>query len=199
MGGPKAQMWLGFSGRYKDEELQLLRDWRTERYPSTCGEDALPLVASTFQIERLDADTMATWRVRCEAAWEIWQGSGSAPTIESELEAAGATNVVITERWQVDPTDENYTKTEFEVELSGWSPTVLDASLVLPFQLGHDIDPARIREMVRIILRHKSSHCMPHYLTVDDGSGNTADFPIYVAVDDPEFVLPFKLGAPMEY
>jgi hypothetical protein len=198
-GGPKAQMWIGFTGRYKDEELQLLRDWRTERYPSTCGDDALSLVASTFLIERLDADTMATWRARCENAWTLHQLSGSAPTVESELLATGVTAVVITERWQVDPTDPNYTKTEIEVEIPTWGPTVLGIPLTLPFVLGNNVPLAHVREMVRIILRHKASHCIPHYLTVTDGLGNDVDFPIYIALGDPEYTLPFKLGAPVEY
>ena len=198
-GGPKAQMWIGFSGRYKDEELDKLRTWRAERYPSDCGDDAVQLVASTFLIERLDADTVASWRARCEGAWAMWQGSGSAPTVVTELEATGATNVVITERWQVNPADPNYTKTEFEVQISGWSRTVFGPGLSLPFILGHNIEAARIREMVRVILRHKSAHAKPHRLTVVDGIGGSIIFPIYIAVGDVEFTLPFLLGAPVEY
>lgn len=201
-GGPKAQMWFGFTGRYKDAELDLLRTWKTtERYPEACGEDALPYVASTFDITRLDADTAATWRARIQTCWaEIHKLSGSAPCVTTMLEATGATNVVITERWQVDPTDENYSKTEFEVEVAGWAVTVLGAGLILPFILGSDIQLAHVREMVRIILKYKSAHCLPHYLTVADGIGGEADYPIYIMLGDPECVLgEVRLGAPVEY
>lgn len=199
-GGPKAQQWFGFTGRQKTAEIQILRDWRdVERYPDTCGDDALPLVASTFAMPRFYGESLVDWRARVVDAWDLHTLSGSAPTVEALLLAAGAAAVTITEAWQVDPTDENYTVTEFEVELTGWEQTVLDASLVLPFQLGHNIDPLSIREMVRIILRHSSAHCLPHYLTIDDGSGGTFDFPIHVLMGDDEFVLPFKLGAPLEY
>ena len=201
LGGPKAQMWFGFTGRFKDAELDLLRTWKTvERYPDECGEDALPYVASTFDLAQLPDETAAAWRARLQSCWaSIHKLSGSEPCMVTMLEAAGATGVVVEERWLSDPADENYTTTDFRLTIAGWSVTLLGGGLTLPFTLGNDIARATVRQMVRIILKYKSAHCLPHNLEIEDGIGNTATFPIYLMLGDTEFTLPFVLGAPVEY
>ena len=101
-GGPKAQQWFGFTGRQKTAEIQILRDWRdVERYPDTCGDDALPLVASTFAMPQFYGESLVDWRARVVDAWDLHTLSGSAPTVEALLLAAGAAAVTITEAWQV--------------------------------------------------------------------------------------------------
>lgn len=201
--GPKAQMWIGFTGRYKDEELDLLRQWRTERYPADCGDDALPLVASTFNLRQFAAEDATEFRARLvpSVSWDdIWKLAGSWTSIETNLLASGSTAVSVTERYEVDPADEFYTQTIFVVDEPGFTTTLLATNTTLPFVLGSTISATRIREMVAIILEFKSAHCIPTILQVQDGIGGSLDFTIYDVLGSSTFILgAFRLGAPVEY
>jgi hypothetical protein len=159
--GPKAQMWIGFTGRYKDEELQKLRDWRGERYPATCGADALQLVASTFDLAVLSEEIQVDWRSRLTTAWDIHTLSGSWPSIDTMMLASGCTAVSYIERWETAPDDENYTRTRINCDFPGFTATTLGGGLTLPFMLGHNLPIERLREWIAIIERFRSAHCLP--------------------------------------
>ncbi len=198
LGGPKAQMWFGFTGRYKDEELQKLRDWRGERYPDTCGEDALPLVASTFNIEKLDAETQAQWRTRMQSAWAFHKLSGTEWCLQTLLEAAGWQDVIIDEGWEFGNWGgDNYSK----VRITATYPTLELTTLPieLPFILGHNVPLSLLRETMRLIRRFKSAHSLPFELFVlNTGSTVTLTIPLFRMLGS-SLTLPFQLGAFEEF
>jgi hypothetical protein len=198
LGGPKAQMWFGFTGRYKDAELDLLRQWKAvERFPDECGEDALPYVASTFDLARLDDETAAEWRFRLQDAWAFHKLTGSGPSVDALLLASGSTAVSYVEQWEVDDTDPFYTKTIWGVDEPGFTVTTFPTTL--PFILGSTITLARIRGIVGIILKYRSAHCIPVSVEIQDGIGGYIVLPIFDVLGSSTFTLPFRLGAPVEY
>jgi len=176
--GPKAQMWIGFTGRYKDEELDKLRQWRMERYPADCGEDALPLVGSTFDLERLDGESTADYRTRLTEAWDqVHSFAGSAQSIVTNLLALGATSVSFIEQWESGGGDPaNYSYLRVLVDFPSFAPTLLGGGTVLGggTKLGGNIPRVKLREAVRIIHKYRSAHSLPIELHLRDQSPPTA-------------------------
>lgn len=198
LGGPKAQMWFGFTGRYKDEELAKLRAWRGERYPNTCNDDALPLVASTFSLQKLDVETQQAWRARLQGAWAFHKLSGTEWCLKTLLEAAGWQDVTIDEGWEFGNWGgDYYSKVRITVTYPDLEMTVLP--LTLPFQLGHNIPRTRLRELMQIVRKFKSTHSLPFELFVlNEDASVSVTIPLFRLLG-PSLTLPFVLGAFEEF
>ena len=197
-GSPKAQMWLGFSGRYKDDELDKLRQWRAERYPDDCGDDALPLVASTFDLQKLDEETQQQWRVRLQGAWAFNKLSGTEAALDAILEAAGWEDVVIDEGYEFGNWGgDYYSKVRITATFPGLELTTLP--LTLPFILGHNIPRTRLRELMRLVRKYKSAHALPFELFVLDESATVSvTIPLFPILGG-NLTLPFNLGVFEEF
>lgn len=195
---PKSQMWFGFSGRYKDEELDKLRRARAERYPNTCGDDALPLVASTFSLQKLDEETQQAWRTRLQGGWAFHKLSGTEWSIVTMLEAAGWVDVIVDEGWEAaNWGGDYYTKVRITATFPGLAKVELPATL--PFILGHNIPLARLRELMRIVRAYKSAHALPFELFVlNEDVSETVTIPLFRMLG-VGLTLPFNLGAFEEF
>lgn len=178
-GGPKAQQWIGFTGNYKTAEIEKLRQWRTyERFPDECGDDALPLVASTFDLARLDGEATAALRARITNSWDsIHELAGSRSSVDTMLLALGATAVSFIERWE-DPGEDqvNYSHLKILVDFPSFAPTLLGGGTILGggTKLGGSIPRIKLREAARIIHKYRSAHCLPVELHLRDASPPTA-------------------------
>jgi hypothetical protein len=190
-GGPKAQMWFGFTGRYKDAELQKLRDWRAERYPDTCGDDALPLVASTFSLQKLDAETQQQWRGRLSGGWAFHKLSGTEWCLQTILEAAGWQDVIIDEGWEFGNWGgDYYSKVRITAVWPGFAVTLQPQEQ--PFQQGHNVPREALRELARLVRKLKSAQALPFELFVlnEDGT-ETATIPLF-PIQSNTLTMPFE-------
>ena len=116
--------WLQSHGFLKDGLAEGARQGVLARFVSKAPSDALPVLASERSLERMPADTDATWRARLADAWSMWAYAGTRKGVKEAIERTGyATSVVLYDalEWPTGPGAVNWAV--FWVVLSGhgWS------------------------------------------------------------------------------
>lgn len=76
--------WGEAFGLMKDAFAAAATEAVRARFTSTCPEDALPYKGDDSQIERMPAESTATYRARLEGRWSAWEASGTdlGPTLQ---------------------------------------------------------------------------------------------------------------------
>jgi hypothetical protein len=75
---PTGSAFLGAFGAVKDSLVTRAKDAVKARFPSMCPEDALALIAAERGIDRGPTESLASFRERVQAAWDVWRWAGTA-------------------------------------------------------------------------------------------------------------------------
>jgi hypothetical protein len=96
--GPVGQAWQGAMGELQDAAIDLFAQARRCRLPGDAPVDALAYLASERGLERTPSEAEEDWRKRLIEAWEIWDRSGTAVSIQDVCSWMGCPNAVVIRR-----------------------------------------------------------------------------------------------------
>lgn len=108
--GQGGRAWAEGLGTVKDAIADAARVARRQRWLSRCSEDALAKHGAFRGWPRVSGETVAQYRARLLAWWDLSQMTGTAAGIKAAFALLGMTNVSIREA--LDPTWGRYTGTD---------------------------------------------------------------------------------------
>lgn len=131
-----SQAFLAAQGREKDAAIQRITDAMMCWYVETCPQDALVYHGQDRLLPRFPGETLAAYRTRLRAAWDIWALAGTPAGIRTVLAQAGW-NAIVLEHFYEEPA----AWAEFSVFVNGTTPNQVPLdqlhALIAQFKAGH--------------------------------------------------------------
>lgn len=194
-GGPTGEAWAQSLGVLKDSIELLARQARRQRWLSLCAEDALARHGQFRGWSRVSGETVAQYRTRLRAWWQLALWQGTAKGIIDAFALLGMSNVEVREAISAYVSGGSpwgrYTgvgrQRQFAVVVRQPHPFgtdgtfIVGTSLVGTGVLGMTGDPSLIKAVREIVRRMRPAHAYcPEIIVVlagdiTDGTGTTAD------------------------
>jgi len=157
--GPNGQGIAGALGEAQNAEIVKLEDAAKMQSPALCPDDALPELATDFDMEAFPGEDPDRHRARILASWETHPEAGRNSGIEASLRAFGIEDVAVYESFDGHFSSHTYPSSFWVIV----GPTMPFAPLLGGFVQtpdtvgGSTATPVEVRAVVRQILKWKNS------------------------------------------
>jgi len=182
--GPVGVRIRGAFGAACDWAFDTLKQAVLARFVSKAPEDALGYLGAERSIERYPGDTLATYRARVQAAWDLWQQGGTAAGVILALTSMGFSSVRIYTAngagpsgeltWPPDGDTANWSRFWVLIDVSGseanpfdWQPTAWGTGDWGTGTWGSTATVAQVQLVRRVIQTWKAAHEVCAGLFVD--------------------------------